>query len=66
MKSETWQIKARLPIELKESMYSIAKNHERSINYLFIKAVSEYIIKYGEAPTAGTVRASISSPSKQG
>ncbi|MEQ9902828.1 hypothetical protein [Pectobacterium aroidearum] len=66
MTPDIWQIKARLPIELKKSMHSIAKNQERSINYLFIKAVSEYIIKYGEAPKAATFEASDLSPSQQG
>ncbi|MFE8049317.1 hypothetical protein [Brenneria goodwinii] len=66
MTTDTWQIKARLPIELREPMRSIAKDLDRSINYLLIKAVSEYIRTNGEAPKAATSEASVLSQSQQG
>ncbi|MDM3533645.1 hypothetical protein OHN11_10005 [Serratia marcescens] len=57
MKQE-WQLKARFPMQLRDDLYSIAKLNDRSINYLIVKAVAEFIVRNSEAPTAGTVRAS--------
>ncbi|HGM6984024.1 TPA: Arc family DNA-binding protein [Serratia marcescens] len=57
MKQE-WQLKARFPMQLRDDLYSIAKLNDRSINYLIVKAVAEFIARNSEAPTAGTVRAS--------
>ncbi|WP_071608922.1 Arc family DNA-binding protein [Entomohabitans teleogrylli] len=57
MKQE-WQLKVRLPMHMRDGLYLIAKNNERSINYLIVKAVTEFIARNSEAPTAVTVRAS--------
>ncbi|MCA6954648.1 Arc family DNA-binding protein [Pectobacterium carotovorum] len=66
MATETWQIKARLPAELRDPIRSLAKDLDRSVNYLLIKAVSEYIYRNSEAPKAATLEASGLSPSQQG
>jgi len=59
MSNDLWQIKARLPANLRESMHLIASENDRSINYMLVKAISEFVVKYSEAPTAVTVRASV-------
>ncbi len=50
MKQERWQLKVRLPIELREPAHQLAAKNDRSVNYLFIKAMKEFIARNNEAP----------------
>jgi predicted transcriptional regulator len=59
MKAETWQLKARFPSSMREAVRSIAKDQDRSVNYLLVKAVSEFIARYSEAPAVAPTEASI-------
>ncbi|MDC9591326.1 Arc family DNA-binding protein [Xenorhabdus sp. XENO-10] len=52
------QVNIRMPNDMRNSLKYIANVQDRSVNYVIVKALEEYISKNGETPTAGTVRAS--------
>ncbi|WP_227734655.1 Arc family DNA-binding protein [Yersinia proxima] len=46
-----WKFNARMPEELHEPMQQISIEYDRSMNYLIVKAVKEFIARNSEAPT---------------
>jgi predicted transcriptional regulator len=65
MNTVTWQLKARLPSELKTPMHALAQQQERSINYLFIKAITEYVARNSSAPVVAPTEAEECSANRQ-
>lgn len=54
MQTEKWQLKVRLPGALKDEMHHLANQQERSINFLFVKAITEYLANAQKSePQAG-------------
>ncbi|OTA15416.1 hypothetical protein Xbed_03592 [Xenorhabdus beddingii] len=45
------QVNIRMPSEVRESLKNIASIQDRSMNYVIVKALKEYIDRNSEAPT---------------
>ncbi|WP_081461604.1 Arc family DNA-binding protein [Photorhabdus asymbiotica] len=45
------QVNIRMPNEVRESLKCIANTQDRSMNYVIVKALKEYIARNSEAPT---------------
>ncbi|AOM40488.1 MULTISPECIES: Arc family DNA-binding protein [Xenorhabdus] len=45
------QVNIRMPSEVRENLKCIAGTQDRSMNYVIVKALEEYIARNSEAPT---------------